>query len=348
MKNSGWLLTGIFALLFIVLLSISQGVLTPFIAGLILAYVLSPTVEYMVRLGFPRSLASALPVALVIVVLGVASALVVPLLAEQLAAFVQKLPAYMNQLQQALISPRMARLLQIKMFNKDIFIGLLGTMGTDSASWLAANLARLYSGAVAAFNISMLVIMTPLVAFYLVHDWPELQPRLLRALPARWRATTTRMVETIDERLSAYLRGQLTVCVALGLFYGTALELAGLELGWALGMLTGLLAFIPVIGAMVGVLSVFAMALVQYQLGAWEPYAILAAIYVVGQMLEGSVLVPVLVGNRVGLHPVWVIFALLVGWEAMGVMGTLMAIPAAVVISVVLPYLLAAWHKSVT
>lgn len=347
MNPTSWLLTSVFAAMLVALLMVSQAVLTPFVAGLVLAYVLSPMVGWMERLGIPRSLASALPVAIVIIVLGVASAFAVPLLAEQLAAFVQKLPAYINQLQQALISPKMARLLHLKMFNKDVFVGLLGTVGNDSATWLATNLTRLYSGAVAAFNISMLVVMTPLVAFYLMHDWPELQPRLMAALPRGWRKTATSMVATIDERLSAYLRGQLLVCVSLGLFYATALELAGLELGWALGMLTGLLAFIPVMGAMVAVLSVLAMALVQYQLGAWEPYAVILAIYVVGQMLEGSVLVPVLVGNKVGLHPVWVIFALLVGWEMMGIMGTLLAIPMAVVVSVALPYLLAAWHRSV-
>lgn len=345
MKTGGWILTLVVMLLAGAVVWAGQAILMPFVAGLVLAYVANPLVEGQVRLGVPRSLAAALPVAVALVVLGVALALALPLLADQLAGFVQRLPAYVNQLQTSVIPPRLARLLHLKMLNSEALLQFFATMGSDSAGWLAANLQRLYSGAVAAFNMLMLVIMTPLVAFYLLHDWPELKPRLIHVLPRRWRTTALKMMADIDVRLSAYLRGQVLVCVILAMFYASALELAHLELGWALGIMAGILAFIPVVGAMIGVLAILAMTLVQYQLGAWQPYAVVIGIYIVGQMLESSLLTPYLVGNRVGLHPVWVIFALLLGGEVGGITGMLLAIPTAVVVSVVMPYVIRGWHR---
>ncbi len=348
MTVQGWTLTGVIVGLLALMLVMSQPILTPFVAGLVLAYILSPLVERLERAGLPRSLASALPVAMAIVILGVALALLLPLLSDQVTNFVRKLPGYMTELQNSVLPKAWVRKLQLTSLNTDAVLRMFGVMGGDSATWVATNLSRLYSGAVATFNLFTLVIMTPLVAFYLVHDWPELEPRLLKALPKKWKSTVVEMVDKVDVRLSAYLRGQLLVCLISGVFYGTALELIGLELGWALGLMAGVLVFIPVIGAMIAVVGMFAMALVQYQLTAWEPYAAVAGIYVLGQVLEGSVLTPLLVGNRVGLHPVWVIFALMLGGEIAGITGMLLAIPLAVIVSVILPYVIAGWHKSVT
>ncbi|MFZ2586574.1 MAG: AI-2E family transporter [Alphaproteobacteria bacterium] len=347
MSISAWILTILAALLTLTLIIVSQSVLTPFVAGLVLAYILSPLVERMISLGLPRSLASALPVALAIVVIGVGLAFVLPLLVEQVTLFIQKVPMYINQLQQSVVPPKVARALHMKTMNQEAVLKLLGIISTDGAGWLATNMTRLYSGALAAFNMAMLVVMTPLVAFYLLHDWPDMETRMLRALPRRWRPTVVEIMASIDTRLSAYLRGQLMVCSILAVFYATALEMIGLELGWVLGLVAGFLAFIPVVGAMIAVTGMMAMAFVQYQFTDWQPFAVVGCIYVVGHVLEGSILTPTLVGNKVGLHPVWVIFALLVGGEVGGIMGMVVAIPVAVVVSVILPYLLQAWHKAV-
>lgn len=347
MTTHGWAMTLLVASLMAAVLYLSSSVLTPFVAGLVLAYILSPMVCRLHQAGLPRSLASALPVVLVIVLVGLAIAFLLPMLVQQTGGFLQKLPAYLNDLQSTVISPRVAKLLKLKTLNADAMIQSFGALSAGGAGWVAANLARLYSGAVATFNMVMLLVMTPLVAFYLVHDWPDLEPRLLRALPERWRATVVDMVDKIDVRLSAYLRGQLMVCLVAGLYYATALELAGLELGWALGMLAGVLVFIPVVGALMAVCLMLGMAVVQYQFSAWEPYALVASIYALGQALESSVLTPVLVGNRVGLHPVWVIFALLAGGEIAGISGMLLAVPVAIVVSVMLPYMVSAWHRAV-
>jgi predicted PurR-regulated permease PerM len=163
----------------------------------------------------------------------------------------------------------------------------------------------------------------------------------------------------IDDKLAAYLRGTLAVCLSMALYYAIALSLvgplaglmrgeavAGMELAWAIGLLTGLLSFLPIIGASIGAFTMLAVALVQYQLQLWEPYALILGLFVIGQSLEGYVMTPMLVGNRVGLHPLWVIFALLAGGALGGILGMVAAIPVAVVVSVLLPRLMKFWRES--
>jgi predicted PurR-regulated permease PerM len=344
MNKQGWVFTVVLLALAAALLMAVKPILAPFIAGLILAYLVSPLVENLVRLGLPRSLASALPVAIALVCLGVLLALGLPLLLEQLSNFLVKLPGYLTTLQKNVIPPQLARTLHLRAINADTLLSSFGLIGAEGASWLLHNLQRFYTGAVTLFNMLLLVVMTPLVAFYLLHDWPQLSERALNVLPRRWRAETREMVDEMDIKLAAYLRGQLAVCGVLAVFYASALHFIGLELGWALGIMAGLLAFIPVVGAIVAVSAMLLMALVQYQMTGWEPYAMVIGVYAVGQMLEGSVLVPALVGRQVGLHPVWVIFALLAGGEIAGIVGMLLAVPVAVVVSVALPRIVSGWH----
>lgn len=346
MTWQGWLLSSLILGGAAVFLVACKAMLAPFVAGLILAYLISPIVDGLARLGLPRSLAAALPVAIALVALGVLLALGLPLLADQLAGFVAKLPGYINTLQTSVVPARLARILHLKTISNDVLLKSLGFLGTESAGWMLTSVQKLYSGAVTAFNMMLLVVMTPLVAFYLLHDWPGLSGNVINTLPRRWRAEGRKMVHEADLRMSAYLRGQLAVCAVLAVFYSVALTLIGLELGWAIGIMAGLLAFIPVVGALVAVSTMLMMVLVQYQLVGWEPYALVMGIYAIGQMLESSILIPALVGRQVGLHPVWVIFALLAGGELGGILGMLLSVPAAVVVSVAMPRVIEAWHSS--
>lgn len=344
MNRQGWAITLLLAALVAAFLWSTKAILGPFIAALILAYLVSPLVEHLVRLGLPRSLASALPVAIALICLGVLLALGIPLLVEQLSNFVRRLPLYLTMLQQSVIPPQISNTFNLSALNAESVLKSFGLIGAEGASWLLHNLQRFYSGAVTLFNVLLLVVMTPLVAFYLLHDWPKLSERALNVLPRRWRTGAREMVDEMDWKLAAYLRGQLAVCGVLAVFYAVALQAIGLELGWALGIMAGLLAFIPVVGAIIAVGAMLLMALVQYQLTGWEPYAMVIGVYAAGQMLEGSVLVPALVGRQVGLHPVWVIFALLAGGEIAGIIGMLLAVPLAVMVSVALPRIVSGWH----
>lgn len=346
----------------LVFLDAVSEMLLPFIVGVVLAYLLNPLVSYLHHRGIPRALGSAGLVAAAITLIGVALVLGVPMLIDQVASFMRRLPVYLMTLQHFVLPTKLGNLtglLDVKP-TVDSLLRPLGMIGTKGAEWTLQAMQKALSGVAWLVNIGLLIVMTPVVAFYFLIDWPRISQGTFAQLPKRWRKNAMQIAHEIDLKLAAYLRGTLGVCVALGLFYALALTLLGmmatllageqvdtLELGWAIGLVTGLLTFLPVIGGTVGVVLMFGVALVQYQLQMWEPYVLLGAIFMVGQFLEGYVFTPLLVGNRVGLHPLWVIFALLAGGTLAGISGMLMAIPSAVVMSVILPRVLAQWRAAV-
>lgn len=324
-----------------------SNILMPFVVGFVLAYLLAPLVNRLTRWGVPRAIAAIVPICLAVLVMLFVVVAGLPLLIEQVSSFVQRLPMYIITLKTFVLPHRMGEVLTIlqQRFNFDMVLRSLTSLSSEGVTMGLSTLQRGLAGAAAAFNIVLLAFMTPMVAYYLMADWPTFTHRTIAQLPRRWRPVVTETLMAIDLKLSAYLRGMLSVCGLLGLFYGFALHLMGLELGWAIGMATGLLAFLPMVGATIGVLAMFGVAVVQYQLQTWEPYALIALIFVLGQIIEGYILTPLLVGRQVGLHPLWVMFALLAGATVWGFMGMLLALPVAVIVAEVIPPILRAWRK---
>ncbi len=336
-------------------------ILLPFVVGVVLAYMLNPLVSHLNQAGLPRPLAAALPVMFAITLIGGALFLGLPLLLEQVSSFAARLPDYLSALERYVMPERFGfgGIMDVN-FDLRSVLRQLGLLSSKGAAITAQALQQTLNGALWLFNVLLLVIMTPLVAFYLLMDWPGIMRGSLAQLPKRWHNTVKEVAHDIDIKLAAYLRGTFLVCLIMGCFYALALNMVGplashmtgyavapMELAVAIGLLTGFLAFLPVIGASIGVLMMVSVALVQYQLQILEPYALLLGIFVIGQTLEGYVMTPLLVGNRVGLHPLWVIFALLAGGALAGILGMLAALPVAVIVSVILPRLLAAWRESV-
>lgn len=337
-------------------------VLLPFVVGVVLAYLLNPLVSYLHQRGIPRALGSAGLVAAAITLIGIGLVLGVPMLIEQLASFLRRLPIYLMTLQHFVLPSKLGNLGNLfdVQLTVDNILRPLGMIGAKGAEWSVQAAQSALNGVAWLVNVSLLIVMTPVVAFYFLIDWPGISNSVLMQLPKRWRKNAKDLAQEIDVKMAAYLRGTLGVCVTLGIFYAMALSSLGLfatwlagrpvdtlELGWAIGLFTGLLTFLPVIGGSIGIVLMFGVALVQYQLQLWEPYALLGIIFMVGQFLEGYVFTPLLVGNRVGLHPLWVIFALLAGGALSGISGMLMAIPCAVILSVLLPRVLAQWRSAV-
>lgn len=334
------------------------GILLPFLVGIVLAYLLDPVVGWVHKQGLPRGLAAALPVTAAVTGLVLLLTFGLPVLIDQLSTFIQRLPIYVMTLQHFVLPEKLSDQLNLRQVI-DNLLRPLSQLGMQSASWALSGLKQTVSGVAWLFNLLLLVVMTPLVAFYLLVEWPGLMKRIPKELPRPWRGPFLEVSGEIHVKLAAYLRGVFLVCVSLGVFYALGLELVGpvaslmtgkeiapMELGWAIGLLTGLLGFLPIVGATIGVVLMMGMALVQYQLLAWEPYALIVGLFVVGQVLEGYVLTPNLVGNRVGLHPLWVMFALLAGGSLGGIGGMLMSIPCAVVVSVILPRVLRSWREA--
>lgn len=309
-----------------------RDILLPFVAGMAVAYLLDPAADRLERWGCSRALATSIITVLFVLVLIAVLLLFVPLLVQQIEAFSLRLPGYMDKLRTLIagaleilrdrVDP--ADLERIRSAAGD-FIG----RGMDLIAGLLGGFVR---GGVAIFSFLSLVFITPVVAFYLLLDWDRMVTQIDEWLPRQHAGTIRSQIVEIDRRLAGFVRGQSMVVVILALFYALALSLAGLEFGLIVGLAAGLISFIPYAGFIIG--GILSIGLAAVQFGDLLNIGIIAGIFVVGQVIEGNVLQPVLVGDRVGLHPVWIIFALFAGGTLMGFVGLLLAVPVAAVIGV--------------
>ncbi len=317
---------------FLVALYLLRGVLLPFVAGIAVAYLLDPLCDRLEGWGLSRTLATALLTTASLVLAVVAVLLLVPLLAGQVASLLESAPEYVETLRS-----QFARLLDTLEARVDPAMlerieGAVAGSADRLVAWTTNLLGRLISGGVALANLISLLVITPVVAFYLLRDWDRIVERIDGWLPRDHAQTIRQLAREVDRTLAGFLRGQGTVCLILGLFYALGLTLAGLDFGLLIGLVAGLLSFIPYVGSIVGLVLSVGLALVQFD--DWLRIAIVAAIFFFGQAVEGNFLTPRLVGESVGLHPVWVIFALLAGGALFGFVGVLLAVPAAAVIGV--------------
>lgn len=316
-------------------------ILTPFLVGALLAYLGDPLADRLEAFGLKRTPAvlvvfSLFTLALVLLVL-----VLVPLLEGQAQALVRLLPQVLEWVDGTLL-PRLAEWfgLRIEALDVDSVRGVLREHW-QQAGGLAARVLLYVTGSGAALAAVLAnLVLIPVVTFYMLRDWDVFMAHLRDLLPRSVEPAVTALVRESDEMLAAFLRGQVTVMLALAAVYSVGLWLAGLELALAVGLLAGLVSFVPYLGVIVGVLSAALAMLVQ----TGDPMQLLpvAVVFAVGQVLEGYVLTPMLVGDRIGLHPVAVIFAVLAGGQLFGFVGVLLALPAAAVLAVLLRHL----HRS--
>ncbi len=329
---------------FILMLWLLSGILLPFVAGLAIAYLLNPLTDRLVKLGLNRMIAALLIIGVSVLIFILVILLVVPLLAGQLTSFIDAVPAYVAKLQ-AMVNDQSRPWLQKLLGSGFSPQKSFGDLVSQGMGWITAFLASLWSGGRALVSLFSLIVVTPVVAFYLVYDWH----RMLRVadgwIPVHQRETVHGLAQEIDATISGYVRGQAAVCVILGSFYAVSLSLAGLNFGLLIGLISGLVSFIPYVGSMTGLVLSVGVAVAQF----WPHYtsiAIVLGIFLVGQFLEGNVLSPKLVGESVGLHPVWVIFALLAFGYLFGFVGLLVAVPLAATIGVLAQFAIARYRES--
>ncbi|WP_130619424.1 AI-2E family transporter [Dyella amyloliquefaciens] len=320
-------------------------VLMPFAFAAMLAYLGDPLADRLERLGLGRTLAvSIVFIVLLLLAIG-ALLLLIPLISRQIDNLVQNLPHYVDWARNTALPWVQAKLhLDPSAFDTDRLVEQfkehIGSVG-DAASTVIGKISRSSLGVIAWLTNLVLI---PVVAFYLLRDWDRLVAWIDRMLPRSIEPTVAHLAREADSVLGAFVRGQLLVMLALGIFYGAALTIMGLSVGPLIGMVAGLLSFVPYLGFIVGFGSALIAALVQY--GDWSHVLMVVGIFTVGQLLEGYVLVPRLVGEKIGLHPVAVIFAVLAGGYLFGFLGVLLALPAASVILVVLRYLIERYRQS--
>ena len=310
-------------------------VLTPFIAAALLAYIGDPLADRLQRLKMPRTLAVVAVFLLTFVVLGLLVILVGPLIRTQVAALLEALPGIVQQVERVWL-PSLMDMLNIEAAD-DIGIGAFLARYSDMAgSWGAAVLLSVTKsgGALAAAVLSLFLI--PILTFYLLRDWDSIMAHLSALIPARQRSIVVTLARETDEVLGAFLCGQLLVMLALAVIYATGLSIVGLKFAIAIGVVSGLVSFIPYLGFVFGiVLAALTVALEPNPL--WLMGGVIAT-FTIAQLIEGSLLTPKIVGDRIGLHPVIIIFAIAAGGQLFGFFGILLALPAAAVLSVLVRF----------
>ena len=313
---------------FLVVLWFLGDVILPFVLGGAIAYFLDPVADRLERLGTSRALAVTLITVVALVVFTVMALLVVPTLIQQTVSLFDTAPKLFNQFQQAL-TERFPSIVDEDSTLRKSLIAVGETIRERGGQVLESVL----SSAASLINVVLLFVIVPVVAFYLLYDWDRMIASIDEVLPRDHAPVIRQLASDIDDTLASFIRGMGTVCVILGTYYAIALMLVGLQFGLVVGALAGLITFIPYVGAVVGGGLAIGLALFQFW-GEWLSIGLVAGIFVLGQVVEGNFLTPKLVGSSVGLHPVWLIFALSVFGALFGFVGMLVAVPVAAAIGV--------------
>lgn len=318
--------------LFILFLMVFRSILLPFIAGMALAYFLDPVADWFERRGLSRLIASLIILITFVALFALSLIVLIPVLVTQAADLGGRIPGYITQLQALLTSESTllpgwmsGQLAQIK----DSFAALL----KEGAGLVGAIFQQIWNSGKALLDIAALFVVTPVVAFYLLLDWDRMVARVDNWVPRDHVETVRDLARQIDRAIAGFVRGQGSVCVILGLIYAIGLSVVGLNFGLLIGLFAGLISFIPYVGSMVGLVLALVVAIVQF----WPDFVLIGAViavFAVGQFLEGNILQPRLVGSSVGLHPVWLMFALFAFGALFGFVGMLIAVPAAAAVGV--------------
>jgi predicted PurR-regulated permease PerM len=316
---------------FVVLLWLLSEVLLPFVAGMALAYFLDPSVKRLERAHLNRTLATLLVISLFIVAFLLLVILIVPILGAQLTAFIENIPGYVARIQALVTDPSRPWLRRI--IGQGFRDADVGDLVRQGAGYMATFLRSLWSGGQALISIFALLVVTPVVAFYILNDWDRMLATIDNWVPLPHRETVRTLAREIDAAIAGFVRGQTGVCLILGSLYAVALSLTGLSFGLLIGLVSGLISFIPFVGSMTGLVLSVGVAVAQFW-PAWTWILAVAGIFLVGQFVEGYVLQPKLVGESVGLHPVWLMFALFAFGYLFGFVGMLLAVPLAAAVGV--------------
>ena len=329
----------------LLLIYLLSGVLMPFAAGLVLGYLLDPVVNRLQRMGLNRLGAALLILGGFVVAVTLALIVLVPILGHQFTNFIEKFSTFVLPVQTQTTDGG-GSLIE-KYFSSVIeYLGLQGTISAEdirrslasavsgALQWFAGLVRSLITGSAALISVLSLLVVTPIVAFYILLDWDRMVATIDSWLPLAQRDTIRSLARDIDRALAGFVRGQSIVCMILGLFYGFGLTVIGLNFGFLIGFSTGVLSFVPFAGALSAAVLAVCVAVSQ----AWPDWTLallVLGVFGIGQVLEGYVLSPKLVGASVGLHPVWMMMALFAFGSLFGFTGLLLAVPAAAAIGVV-------------
>ncbi|MEK1896022.1 MAG: AI-2E family transporter [Rhizobium sp.] len=330
---------------FIAFLFVFSSILLPFLAGMALAYFLDPIADRLERLGLSRLMATIVILIAFVVVIVLALMILIPVLASQFSDFAGRLPGYIDQLQTFITKSQNSLM-------PDWVRNQLGTIKNNFSEILSQGFGLLtglfgqvWSSGLAVVNVISLMIVTPVVAFYMLLDWDRMIAKVDQYIPRDYVANVHQIMREIDQAIAGFIRGQGSLCLILGIWYAVGLSLVGLNFGLLIGLFAGMISFIPYVGSLVGLVLAIGVAIVQF----WPDYIWVGAVLAVffsGQFMEGNILQPKLVGHSVGLHPVWLMFALFAFGALFGFVGLLVAVPAAAAVGVLVRFALSRYLES--
>lgn len=336
-----WLGLGLTILIFLTLV---KAILLPFVVGIMVAYFLDPLADRLELAGFSRNIATLLITASFFGIALISLSILVPLLYQQLESLLTALPQVFSNNQEKLIpqvnhwlhrlDPEVSQ--KITEGIKNASITILGFVGDFLKGLMQSGLALI--------NLLSLIFITPVVVFYFLRDWDVMIARLYTLLPRKHLAVIKKQLLLVDKTLSGFIRGQTQVCLSLGIFYTIALSVMGLQGGALIGFFTGVATFIPYVGMLSGTAVGLVVAWFQFQ--SWQGVLTVGVIFLAGQMIESNFIAPKLVGDKVGLHPVWIIFGMLAGGSLFGFLGVIIAVPATAIFGVLIRFLTAEYLKS--
>ncbi len=334
------------AVLVATLLFVFSSVLLPFVLAMCVAYFLDPVADFFERLGLSRLMATLVILVLFVLTLVGAVLVLVPLIGGQINDFLANVPRYLQRLQELANELRQGRLSwlftgeQQQQMQGDI-AGMFG----QASSFVSSLLRSLWTSSLVLVNFLSLFVVTPVVAFYLLLDWDRMTAKVDNWVPRQHLLTVRRLAREIDRSVAGFVRGQGSLCLILGSYYAIGLSLIGLNFGVLIGMFAGLISFVPYVGSLTGLFLSLGIALVQFW-PDWIWIAATLAVFFSGQFFEGNILQPKLVGASVGLHPVWLMFALFAFGALFGFVGLLIAVPAAAAIGVLVRFAIQQYLES--
>lgn len=325
-----------------------KNVLTPFLISIILAYFLHPLVDKMQSYyKIPRSLSTLLILLLFFSIVFGLLIVTLPLIYNQSLQLLENIPKYTKVLNEE-IYPKITSNLNNFGFHLDN--NLVDLLEKQSANFKFGEILReiftnAISSSVTIINIFSLIFIMPILVFYLLKDWDRLIKNVNNNLPQKISKPIRILAKNIDKTLSGFIRGQIHVCLLLGFIYATLLSFAGLDYGLLIGLLTGIFSFIPFIGMLCGITVAIIVALFQWGLD-WQNIGLISGIFIFGQIIESNFLTPNLIGNKIGLHPVWIIFGLFFFGTLFGIFGVIFAVPLTAMCSEIIKYLISNYNKN--
>lgn len=330
---------------FILLVWLLSDILLPFVAGLAVAYLLDPAADRLEEWGLSRLAATSVITVLFILIFLLSMLILLPVVYEQTISFLESIPLLADRVQELVASVSEGRLAQLLAADGSDVRETITKGASGILQWMLSAIASLWQQGLAVISLLSLLFVTPIVAFYMLLDWDNMVDRIDQLLPRDHAETVRDLARQIDDVLAGFVRGQGAVCALLGSFYGIGLTILGLDFGLIVGLVAGLISFIPYVGTIVGFLTAMVIAIVQF----WPDYGwmlAIAAFFGVGQFIEGNFLTPKLVGGRVRLHPLWVMLALFAFGSLFGFVGMLIAVPVSAAIGVLVRFATARYTAS--